>query len=69
MVTDYYRSFTGKRLLNNIYDATGVLLISKDTILLESHIEKLANFNIRTDEIQAVANNSSGANNAVPEPV
>ncbi|MNO16465.1 Cyclic di-GMP phosphodiesterase response regulator RpfG [compost metagenome] len=49
-----YEEFIGKRLLDNIYHANGTLLISKGTVLLESHIKKLANFKIKTGAIQTV---------------
>ncbi|TVY10273.1 HD-GYP domain-containing protein [Paenibacillus cremeus] len=41
-----YDDLIGKRLLNNVLDARGVMLIPEDTILLRSHVEKLENFNI-----------------------
>ncbi|WP_150275834.1 HD-GYP domain-containing protein [Paenibacillus tepidiphilus] len=69
MLADDYRSLIGKRLLNNIYDTTGVLLIAKETLLLESHIMKLANFKIRTDEVQAVDIDSSEAPDLAPQPL
>ncbi|MBW4084594.1 HD-GYP domain-containing protein [Paenibacillus sp. S150] len=54
MAVKEYEEFIGKRLLANIYQANGTLLISQGTVLLESHIEKLANFQIKTGAIQAV---------------
>lgn len=47
-----YDFFIGKRLGSNIYGDNGILLISKDTVLLQSHIDKLANFKIRIGRIE-----------------
>jgi putative nucleotidyltransferase with HDIG domain len=41
----------GKRVLHNILDARGVLLIAEGTVLQISHIDKLEKFNIDTFDI------------------
>ncbi|OMF95373.1 HD domain-containing phosphohydrolase [Paenibacillus sp. FSL R7-0273] len=47
MSLEAYDIFIGKKLSSNIYSTEGILLISKDTVLLQSHIDKLANFRIK----------------------
>lgn len=54
-----YEEFIGKRLLDDIYDTNDTLLIRKGTVLLNSHIEKLANFRIKTADINAVKDDRS----------
>jgi HD-GYP domain-containing protein (c-di-GMP phosphodiesterase class II) len=41
-----FKDLVGKRLLHSIINAKGMMLIPVDTILSESHIEKLEKFNI-----------------------
>ncbi|UQZ35540.1 HD-GYP domain-containing protein [Paenibacillus sp. PK3_47] len=53
-----YDFFIGRRLERNIYGNNGILLISKDTVLLQSHIDKLANFKIRIGSIEAAVADS-----------
>lgn len=54
MSAEDYKPLIGKRLLNNIYEASGTLLIAKGTVLLESHIKQLTKFRIRKDDVRAV---------------
>jgi HD-GYP domain-containing protein (c-di-GMP phosphodiesterase class II) len=49
-----YEQFIGKRLVHDIFDTNGTLLIGKGTVLLDSHIEKLSNFRIKTEDVTAV---------------
>lgn len=41
-----YKDLVGKRALNNIVNASGMLLIPEATILSEAHVRKLEDFNI-----------------------
>ncbi|MEF3304091.1 HD-GYP domain-containing protein [Paenibacillus sp. GYB003] len=41
-----YNDLVGKRLLHNITNASGMLLIPEETILTQAHIEKLEKFNV-----------------------
>lgn len=41
-----FGDLVGKRVLHNILDARGIMLIPEGTVLLRSHIEKLEKFNI-----------------------
>lgn len=54
MPANEYEELIGKRLTSNIYDKKGTLLIGKGTILLQSHIDKLANFRIKTADVESV---------------
>ncbi|MEK5448608.1 HD-GYP domain-containing protein [Paenibacillus sp. FSL R7-0331] len=47
MSLEAYDIFIGKKLSSNIYSMDGILLIAKDTVLLQNHIDKLANFRIK----------------------
>ncbi|CAM4445367.1 HD-GYP domain-containing protein [Paenibacillus typhae] len=47
MSLEAYDIFIGKKLDSNIYSTDGILLISKDTVLHQNHIDKLANFRIK----------------------
>jgi HD-GYP domain-containing protein (c-di-GMP phosphodiesterase class II) len=49
-----YEELIGKRLVNDIFDTNGTLLIGEGTVLLDSHIENLANFQIKMEDIIAV---------------
>lgn len=51
---DRYEDLIGKKLLHNIINAKGMMLIPVDTILTEGHIEKLQNFSIDLFDIRAV---------------
>ncbi|GIP21298.1 HD-GYP domain-containing protein [Paenibacillus sp. J22TS3] len=52
MLTNEYQELIGMRLLKNIYDVSGTLLIGKGTLLRKSHLEKLANFKIKTEDVE-----------------
>ena len=52
MPINEYEGFIGKRLGSDIYSNNGTLLVSKDSILLKSHIEKLANFKIKVRSVE-----------------
>lgn len=49
-----YEELIGKQLTASIYGAKGTMLIGEGTILLPSHIEKLANFKIKAADVEAV---------------
>lgn len=49
-----YEELIGKQLTASIYGAKGTLLIGEGTILLPSHIVKLANFKIKASDVEAV---------------
>ncbi|MDF2938958.1 MAG: hypothetical protein K0Q90_4331 [Paenibacillaceae bacterium] len=49
-----YEELIGKQLTASIYGAKGTMLIGEGTILLQSHIEKLANFKIKAADVEAV---------------
>jgi HD-GYP domain-containing protein (c-di-GMP phosphodiesterase class II) len=53
MQYDKYQELVGKRVLHNIMDAKGIMLIPEGTILLESHIEKLELFKVELFDIHA----------------
>ncbi|TMV42938.1 HD domain-containing protein [Paenibacillus mesophilus] len=46
MQCDQYEDLIGKRLLHNIVNTTGMMLIPENTILTDNHIEKLEKFRI-----------------------
>lgn len=52
MLVNHYDELIGKRLLNDILDTRGVMLVPAGTILLSIHIEKLENFQIELIDIQ-----------------
>lgn len=58
MSLEEYDIFIGKRLGGNIYANNGILLISKDTLLRKSHIDKLANFKIKLRIIEEAVEDS-----------
>jgi len=47
-----YEDLVGKRALEHIVDARGVLLVSAGTILREHHVEKMKNFDIDLTDIR-----------------
>jgi putative nucleotidyltransferase with HDIG domain len=51
MRCDQYEDLIGKRLLHNIVNATGMMLIPENTVLTEGHIEKLEKFRINLYDI------------------
>ncbi|MBN2983751.1 MULTISPECIES: HD-GYP domain-containing protein [Cohnella] len=61
-----YQAFIGKRLTSSIFDNKGTLLIAEGTVLHESHIDKLANFNIHIDEVRAAADELPASADPVP---
>lgn len=59
MYYDKLEDLIGKRLIHNILDARGILLIPEGTVLTESHIEKIENFKIEAYDIHVESVNST----------
>ncbi len=52
MQFDKLEDLVGKRLLHNILDSRGLLLIPDGTVLTENHVRKMEDFNIKAYDIQ-----------------
>ncbi len=52
MESNKYDNLIGGRLVENIFDAGGTLLVAKGTELLETHLKKLEKFRIDIDDIK-----------------
>lgn len=52
MTFSNYAALVGKRTKTNILDHKGLLLIAENTILTQSHIDKLEKFNIELSEVE-----------------
>ncbi|WP_342564960.1 HD domain-containing phosphohydrolase [Paenibacillus sp. FSL R7-0345] len=60
MSLEAYDIFIGKKLTSNIYSTAGILLIAKDTVLLQNHIDKLANFRIKLRVVEEAVEDTGG---------
>lgn len=70
MHCDQYADLIGKRLLHNIVNTTGMMLIPENTILTDGHIEKLEKFRIDIFDIhvEEVAEPGETGLAKLPEP-